>query len=130
MGTLNNKRWQLLRTTLATLALGLTAAACGDDDGERSPGGGTNINLDAGGNNPIDGGIGLDATVNTGSDGGSDGAVQQPSNSDCKGANGCYSCKPSATTTSPELLNSCATGCVPFDNKARIQNFTGTLPRL
>lgn len=121
-----------LSISLATLALSLSAAACGDDD-EKAPGGGTNINPDAAGIAPIDGGIGLDATVGTDGGGSNTDAgpvVEQPNTGDCKGANGCYSCKPVATTTSPQLLNSCANGCVSFDNKARIANFTGTLPQL
>jgi hypothetical protein len=128
MGTLNN------RQLLAALALGLSFAACGDD-GEKGPSGGPSINLDGGVPALIDSGLGKDATsVVPGTDGAAvvdSGVVVPPVNTgDCKGANGCYSCKPTPTITSPQLLNTCSTGCREFDNAKRIPGFTGTLPPL
>lgn len=127
MGTLN------YRQLLATLALGLSFAACGDD-GENKPSDRPSINLDSG-VPTIDSGLGKDATsVVPGSDGATvaDGGVVPPpvNTGDCKGANGCYSCKPTPTITSAQLLNSCSTGCREFDNATRIPGFTGTLPPL
>jgi len=129
MGTLNN------RQLLATLALGLSFAACGDD-GEKGPSGGASINLDSGVPGAIDSGIGKDATtVVPGADGATvvdSGVVVVPpvNTGDCKGANGCYSCKPTPTITSAQLLNTCSTGCREFDNAKRIPGFTLPLPPL
>jgi hypothetical protein len=118
MGTLNNKRISSLQTALLALALGLGAAACGDDDNP-TPGGPPVIGLPDGG--PV---TNLDAGLDSGvvtTDGGSDGSVPPPAN--CTGAANCV-CAPK---TSVEFLNSCTTGaCRPFDNKARIPGFTGT----
>jgi hypothetical protein len=133
MGTLNYSK---LLTTLTALALGVSAAACGDDSGEKGPTGGPSINLDSG-VPAIDSGLGNDATTNpVGNDGsvvvGADTGTPVVVNpGDCKGANGCYSCKPTPTITSPQLLNTCATGCREFDNTKRLPGgFNGTLPPL
>jgi len=125
MGTLNN------RQLLATLALGLSLVACGDD-GEKGPSGGPSINLDSG-VPKLDSGLGNDATVSPGTDGSvlvDSGVPPVVNTGDCKGANGCYSCKPTPTITNAQLLNTCFTGCREFDNAKRIPGFTGTLPPL
>jgi hypothetical protein len=130
MGTLNNRQ---LLTALAALALGVTASACGDDSGEKGPSDHPSINLDSG-VPAIDSGLGGNdgATTTIGNDGSTlvDSGAPPVSTGDCKGANGCYSCKPTATTTSVQLLNTCSTGCREFDNTKRIPGFTGTLPPL
>lgn len=128
MGTRNNERLQRLSSTMAALALGLLASACSDDDGEAGPGG-PNLGKDGSVTTPLDGSVGIDATIPTGSDGG-DAGTQQPNNGDCKGQGGCYSCAPTKDISNEQLLNTCSTGCRPFDNSARIPGFTGTLPTL
>lgn len=131
MGTLNNREFL---TTLVALALGVSAAACGDDSGEKGPGS-PSINLDSG-VPAIDSGVGSDATTGTGGNdgstvGGDSGAPVVVNPGDCKGANGCYSCKPTPTITNAQLLNTCATGCREFDNTTRLPGgFNGTLPPL
>jgi hypothetical protein len=128
MGTLNNSK---VATTLAALGLMASVVACGDDSGEKGPSGGPSINLDSG-VPAIDSGAGPDATTNTGTDGATavDSGTQVVNTGDCKGANGCYSCKPTPTITNVQLLNTCATGCREFDNTKRLPGFAGTLPPL
>ena len=129
MGTLNKRQ---LVSTLVGLLLGVSAAACGDDSGEKGPSGGPSINLDSGVAS-LDSGLGSDATTSTGGDGATvlvDSGTPVVNTGDCKGANGCYSCKPTPTITSAQLLNTCSTGCREFDNTKRIPGFAGTLPPL
>lgn len=97
---------------LSWLWLSLLTAACGGDD-EVAP---TTPDL------RIDGGpaasAGIDAgTQPTGSTGADAGAA---TGGECKGANGCFACKPA---TSLQLLNACAEGCRPFDNAKRLPGF-------
>ena len=74
---------------------------------------------------PLDSGVPLDGSLNPQNDAAADAGL--PSG-ECKGQNGCYSCKP---TTSVQLLNACATGCVPFDNAKKLPNYRpGQLPPL
>ena len=139
MGTRNTKRFNLLETVVTLLALGLVAGACGDDSKEAGPstpvitapdGGG-------GGTKPIDAGSLLDASPGVDSAVSDAGTivVVNPPGSDCTLTNGCYPCAaPKAavtptTATSARLLNTCSTGCRPFDN-TKLPGFTGTLPPL
>ena len=87
MGTLMSKKAQLV-----LLALSLTAAACGGDDGEAAPTGGPNLGGDGGV-------IVVDA-------GGSD-----------AGTASCFNGKPAESL---QFLNKCAEGCQPFDNAKRL----------
>ena len=135
MGTRNTKRLPLFGTLLA---LGLSAAACSDDSGEKGPSTPVITAPDGGTNKPIDAGSQLDAAR------GLDSSTVAPDSgnvvvvnpgSDCPVSNGCYPCAaPKAAVTptaatSERLLNTCATGCRPFDNK-KLPGFTGTLPPL
>lgn len=97
------------------LTLGLFALGCGGDDGESEPSGGPNLGID--GSVPrLDGGTDPTGQV----DGGVTG--------DCKGANGCFACKPADNL---QHLNSCAEGCQPFDNTKRLPGYQpGQLPPL
>ncbi len=121
MGTRQNQGWLRLPVLLTFALLG----ACGDDD-EAAPGG---INLDAGlgadaGSQIDGGGTLLDATIGADTGTGADAG----STDNCKGANDCYSCKP---TTNVQLLNSCYEGCQPFDNTKRLPGYEpGKLPPL
>jgi len=110
MGTRNNKLWQLAALSIALLAVG-----CGDDD-EAGPSGPI-LTIDSG--TPS-----LDGSLQT-----PDAAVDAAAPSgECRGANGCYSCKPASNV---QLLNACATGCVPFDNSKRLPGYQpGKLPPL
>lgn len=87
MGTLMSKKAQLV-----LLALSLTAAACGGDDGEAAPSGGPNLG--------VDGGV----------------TVVDAGNGDA-GTAACFNGKPAASV---EFLNKCADGCQPFDNAKRL----------
>ena len=140
MGTRNTKRIHLLQTAVTVLALGLVAGACGDDSKEAGPSTPVITAPDGGaGNKPIDAGSLLDATTGVDSavavqDGGP--PVVVIPGSDCVVANGCYPCAapkaavPATAATSERLLNTCSTGCRPFDNKQKLPGFTGTLPPL
>jgi hypothetical protein len=68
----------------------------------------------------------LDGSLNPANEAGTD-AGAAPTG-ECKGVNGCYSCAPK---TNVQLLNACATGCVPFDNAKRLPGYQpGKLPPL
>lgn len=111
-------RTSLLRIS-ALLAIASALVACGDD-AEKGPTGQVGINLDGGFSPIIDAGLNPDAGAQPQADGG----PQQPTG-DCKGTNGCYSCKP---TKNEEFLNACAQGCVPFDNAARLPGYQAGKP--
>jgi hypothetical protein len=127
---LSLKTSKIKARALVLLALGLSASACGDDT-EKGPTGNSIVDgsvftpsIDAGTPSqpgPSTGNQG-DATTPTTPVTGIDSGA--PS-ADCKGTNGCYSCKPA---TSAQFLNACAEGCQKFDNSKRIPGFTGTLP--
>ena len=91
---------------------------------------------DGGPSKPIDAGSLLDAATGVDSRAPDSGpVVVVNTGSDCPVSNGCYPCAaPKAAVTptaatSERLLNTCSTGCRPFDNK-KLPGFTGTLPPL
>lgn len=101
---------------LKALLLGSMLAACGEDEEDPVP---TTPVL------PLDAAVPpLDANQPA-ADAAPDAAAPT---GQCSGANGCFSCKPS---NNRELLNACASGCVPFDNTKRLPGFVpGRLPPL
>lgn len=139
MGTRIPKRFNLSYPLLGLLTLSLLASACSDDSSkEAGPSAPVITASDSGASRPIDAGSPLDAS--TGLDSGASGATDAGpggvnTGSDCPVSNGCYPCAaPKAAVTptaatSERLLNTCSTGCRPFDNK-KLPGFTGTLPPL
>jgi hypothetical protein len=97
------------------LLLGWVLAGCGEDEEDPVP---TGPVL------PIDAAVPIDANQPT-ADGATDASVPT---GQCTGPNGCFSCRP---TSNRELLNTCASGCVPFDNTKRLPGYVpGRLPPL
>jgi hypothetical protein len=133
MGTRNINRYSL-QTLFALLAMA-SAVACGGDDSEKGPGqivittpdgGSVSKPIDAGAGS-IDSGLGGDGSIVIGDSGPAVVVVTDPGLECAVNASGCYPCAAPKTAVAPtaatsaRLLNTCSTGCFPFDNATRLQ---------